>query len=449
MSGVRGAGRCWQLIACVALASATSTAQENPNAAQPIDLPTALRLAGAQNLDVAIARERLAEARAAEESAREQFFPWLSPGAGYRRHEGRIQKVEGTIIDVTKQSYDAGAAVRAQVDLGDAYFKTLAAHQLVGAAGEGLDAQSRDAVLAAAEGYFDLAKAQAAVGVAGEGVRISEDYENQLHQAVDIGIAFKGEELRVRVQTERERLRLRQTEEEQRVAAARLAQTLHLDALVELVARDADLAPLSLPGADAPLAALVRQALDARPELKQSRALMAAARETKVGVIYGPMIPSVGVQVFAGGLGGGVNNDTDHFGDAEDYFAGLSWRIGPGGLFDFGRIHAAEARLHGAQVAEEKLKDEITRQVVETDARVRSLADQLATVKGQLSAAGESLRLTRQRKEFGVGNVLENIQAEEDLTRARNDYVAAIAEYDKAQYRLRYATGASPALPPQ
>ncbi len=95
------------------------------------------------------------------------------------------------------------------------------------------------------------------------------------------------------------------------------------------------------------------------------------------------------------------------------------------------------------------MKDEITRQVVETDARVRSLADQLATVKGQLSAAGESLRLTRQRKEFGVGNVLENIQAEVDLTRARNDYIAAIAEYDKAQYRLRYATGASPALPPQ
>ena len=95
------------------------------------------------------------------------------------------------------------------------------------------------------------------------------------------------------------------------------------------------------------------------------------------------------------------------------------------------------------------MKDEITRQVVETDARVRSLADQLATVKGQLSAAGESLRLTRQRKEFGVGNVLENIQAEEDLTRARNDYIAAIAEYDKAQYRLRYAAGASPALPPQ
>jgi len=422
-------------------------AQENPNPAQPIDLPTALRLAGAQNLDVAIARERLAEARAAQESAREQFFPWLSPGASYRRHEGRIQKVEGVIIDADKQSYNAGGTLATQVDLGDAYFKTLAAQQLVRAAGQGLDAERRDSVLAAAQGYFDLAKAQAGIGVAREAVKISEDYEDQLRQAVAIGIAFKGEELRVRVQTERERLRLRQVQEEQRVAAARLAQTLHLDPAVDLVARDADLVPLSLPGADAGLGALVSQALASRPELKQSRSLVAAARETRAAAVYGPMIPAVGAQVFGGGLGGGVNRDTGHFGDSEDYFAGLSWRIGPGGLFDFGRIHAAESRLHGAQLVEEKLKDEITRQIVEADARVRSLADQLATVKRQLSAADESLRLTQQRKEFGVGNVLENIQAEQELSRARNDYVAAIAEYDKAQYVLRNATGASPALP--
>src|SRR5262249_8794167 len=254
-----------------------------------IDLPTALRLAGAQNLDVAIARERLAEARAAQESAREQFFPWVSPGAGYRRHDGKIQRVEGPIIDADKQSYNAGATLTAQVDLGDAYFKTLAAQQVVKAADQGLAAQSRDAVLAAAQGYFDLAKAQARIGVAREGVKISEDYEGELHQAVAIGIAFKGEELRVHVQTEAERVRLRQAPEEQRVAAARLAQTLHLAPTVDLVARDTDLVPLSLPGADAELRVLVRQALASRPELQQSSALVAAARETRAAAVYGPM----------------------------------------------------------------------------------------------------------------------------------------------------------------
>ena len=57
-------------------------------AQETIDLPTVLRLAGAQNLDVQIARQRLAEAAAADTSATLQFLPWLSPALGYRGHGG-------------------------------------------------------------------------------------------------------------------------------------------------------------------------------------------------------------------------------------------------------------------------------------------------------------------------------------------------------------------------
>ena len=51
------------------------------------------------------------------------------------------------------------------------------------------------------------------------------------------------------------------------------------------------------------------------------------------------------------------------------------------------------------------------------------------------------MRLARERKEFAVGVVLENIQAEQDLTRARLDYLRAVAEFDKAQYALLRAAG--------
>jgi len=40
-----------------------------------------------------------------------------------------------------------------------------------------------------------------------------------------------------------------------------------------------------------------------------------------------------------------------------------------------------------------------------------------------------------------VGVVLENIQAEQDLTRARLDVLTAIAEVNKAQYALKKAVG--------
>ncbi len=122
-----------------------------------------------------------------------------------------------------------------------------------------------------------------------------------------------------------------------------------------------------------------------------------------------------------------------------DYGIGLSWRVGPGGLFDTGRIHAGEARLETGELERAKLRDEITRQVVEAHASAHSLADQIEFSKKALSAAEQSLKLARQRQQFGVGEVLENIQAEQDLTRARLDYLTAITGHNRAQFALRRA----------
>src|SRR5207244_1229343 len=411
------------------------------NNVYPIDLPTALRLANAQNLDIQIARERLKEAKANRESAVELFFPWVAPGAVYRRHENRIQDVVGNIIDADKQSYTVGGAITAQMDLGDAVYKSLAAKQLVNAADHALESQRQDATLASAQGYYDLAKAKAIVDVVKEALSISQDYQNQLHDAVAAGIAFKGDELRVQTQTERYQIALRQALEHQRASAARLAQILHLDSSVELVPQDTDLVPLALVETNAPLDSLVQQALSSRPELKQSQALVTAARDAKNGAVYGPLIPSVGAQAFVGGLGGGKNNSTGSFGQSEDYLVGLGWRIGPGGLFDVGRTRASNARLETAKLTGEKVRDELTREVVESHTRAQSLLDQLATTKQSLATASETLRLTRERKQFGVGAVLEDIQAQQELIRARSDYLNAVAEFNKAQYGLTKAVG--------
>jgi outer membrane protein TolC len=448
-TGTAGAFRCpgspaWALaVAAVALLTAAAAAATNEvsRGVDRIDLPTALRLAGAQNLDVQIARERLVEARANHQGAVAQFFPWLAPGAAYRRHEGRVQAVDGTIFDADKQSYVVGGALTAQLDIGEAIYKSLAAKQLVRAADHAFAAQQQEAILGAAQGYFDLAFGQAAVNVAKESVRISSDYENQVGRAVEGGIAFRGDQLRIRVQTERNQLALRQAEEQQRLAGARLAQTLHLDAAVQLAVGDTDLAPLDLPGSNATVESLVREALTARPELKQSQALVAAARDAERGVLFGPMVPSLGAQAFVGGLGGGRNDDTGNFGDQQEYAIGLNWRIGPGGLFDFSRRRAAASRLQGTRLTEEKIRDEIGRQVVEAFTRMRSTADQLETARRALRDAEEGLRLAQTRQEFAVGVVLENIQAEQDLTRARLDYFKTVAEFNKAQYALTKAVG--------
>ena len=58
-----------------------------------------------------------------------------------------------------------------------------------------------------------------------------------------------------------------------------------------------------------------------------------------------------------------------------------------------------------------------------------------------IGAAQEALKLERERKEFAVGVVLETLQSEQDVTKARLDYVNTIMELNKAQYRLKAAVG--------
>ncbi len=420
----------------------TAQAQSTNGTVELIDLPTALRLAGAQNLDVQIARERLKEAEANRTSALEQFFPWVAPGVVYHRRDGVAQAVPaGTISDAHFQSYSPGATLAAQVSLGDAIYNSLAAKQKVSASDKALEAQRQESILVAAQGYFDLARAKTLVEVSRQALQTSQDYERQLGQAVASGIAFKGDELRVRTQTQGYQIALRQGLEQQRIAAADLARLLHLDSRVELIPQGGELLPLTLFGTNTVLEALVQQALSARPELRQNEALVLAARAEKNGAVYGPLIPTLGAQVFGGGLGGGPDNGPSTFDSTADYLVGLSWRLGPGGLFDSGRIRASKTKLTATELAETKLKDAITSEVVANLTRVRSLFDQIALAEQKLASANETLHLTRERKQYGVGVVLEDIQAQQDLTRARADYATTVAEYNKAQFGLSRAVG--------
>jgi outer membrane protein TolC len=419
-----------------------SAAPTPTNGVYLIDLPTALRLAGARNVDLQIARERLKEAEANHQIAVEQFFPWIAPGASYHRRDGLAQAVPaGTISDAHFQSYSPGVSLSAQMALGDAIYNSLAARQLARASNHALETQLQESVLLSAQGYLELAKAKALVEVIRQALATSRDYQQQLHVAVEAGIAFKGDEFRVQGETERYEISLRQTLEQQRLASALLAQVLHLDARIELAPQEAELARLTLVETNSTLEALVVRALASRPELRQSQASVAAAQAGKDAALFGPLIPSIGAQAFGGGLGGGPDNGPSNFGPEGDYTFGVSWRLGPGGLFDPGRINAGKARLAAARLSGVKLKDVIVTQVVSTQARVLSLDSQIELAKRNLATADQTLRLTRERKQFGVGIVLEDIQAQQALTQARSGYVTAVAEYNKAQYALNRAIG--------
>jgi outer membrane protein TolC len=280
------------------------------------------------------------------------------------------------------------------------------------------------------------------VDVVSQALSISQSYEQQLNEAVRIGIAFKGDAVRVQTQTQRLQLELTRARERQRLAAARLAQTLHLQPLVELTPAEREPAPLALAGLNAPPKELIRTALENRPELARSTAEIAAAEQGRRGAIYGPLIPTIGGQAFGGEFNGGPGDTTANGGSRQDYTVGLSWKVGPGGLFDLGRIRANRAKLSAAELRDEKLRDQIGNEVVDGYTQVQSLFEQLRVARLNLSAAEETLRLTRHRKELGVGVVLEDIQAQQELLQARNDLVTIVTQLNQQQYALLRSVGA-------
>lgn len=409
--------------------------------AEPIDLPTTLRLAGANAIEVQIAQQKLEEARGNEEQRVLAFIPTLTVGVGYKNHQGAVQEVGGNVIDVAKQSYNLGGAASMDLNFGDAWYKRLAAKQQAEAASKGVEAERLTTQAKAAAAYFELVRAQASVAVADEAVKISQDYGKQVANAVQAGVAFKGDALRVDVQTRRNQLDLERARGAVKQASVALAAILRLDPSVELKAADGEPAVLKLANANVDAKSLTQKALAQRPEIAQQLAQLAAVRHERDAAVKGPWVPTFTAQVFAGGLDGGVNTSTRGLGDSEDYFVGLSWKIGAGGLFDKGRKRSAEAKLKQAELEEAKIKEAIVAEVVASQEHVKALAKEVEASREAVKAAEENNKLTHERREFAVGIVLETVLAEQELTKARLDYLNAVTSHNAAQYLLMRSLG--------
>src|SRR5258708_39964746 len=93
----------------------------------PINLPTALTLANAQPLDIALASERVRLAAAQLDRAKVLWLPNLIWGVDYFRHDGRIQDTPGVIMDTSKSSFLARVPPIAVFPIAHATFEPLAA----------------------------------------------------------------------------------------------------------------------------------------------------------------------------------------------------------------------------------------------------------------------------------------------------------------------------------
>src|SRR5262249_41494614 len=193
-----------------------------------INLASALQLANARSVDVAVAGERVRLAAAQYDRAHVAWLPTIQLGIDYFRHDGRIQDVQGNIIDTSKSSFMLGAAPNAVFALSDAIFAPLAARQVVQAREAELQASTNDTPLSVAEAYFNVQQARGELAGAIDAVRRSEELVLRTTELAR-DLAPPVEATRARAELARRKQAVQAARERWRVASAELTRILRLD----------------------------------------------------------------------------------------------------------------------------------------------------------------------------------------------------------------------------
>lgn len=421
---------------------------DEPNT-YPIDLPTALRLADANNPTVNVARARAREAAAHLDRARVAWVPNLTFGPSFFYHGGIDQNRRGDIFSVARGNFALLGGPTLRVDLADALYLPLVARRGVQSAAARSRAATNDAQLEAALAYLDLLETHALLAINADILTRVE----QILTAAEAGLkAGTGKtaadanraatELRVRQQ---ERIVLRGRAG---AAAARLARVLYLDPAVELIPFDPVIIPVVLVPAELGLNQLVATGLRNRPEAAAAVADLQAAGTLVRQARVTPFLPRAQADFLGGGFSGGLN---DRFGPMRgqyNTFVGLAWELDNLGAGNAAMIRARQAAYEAVMYRFREVEARVSAEVVEAARTAAARFDTLDEAQEAVRQAEEMYRKFRDVS-FGVPgpkgrlvfDALEVLTAVQALNQARVLYLQQVVEFNRSQFRLFTAMG--------
>lgn len=439
---------------------------------QPIDLPGALRLAGANDLDIAIARERVAQSFAELQQARVMWLPSLYIGPNWIRHDGQAQVVEGQVRTISKSSLflggtaAAGSSVSGPVPAGgpaqvsgltsilrfsDAIFEPLAARQVVEARRAGIQTATNDALLGVAEAYLDLQRAAGMLAIAREAATNAETLANLTASYARTGAGLDADYRRAVTERDRQRKNVELAVGDLEVASAELVRRTRLDPRLVVAPVEPPETVLRLVPESCPIDELIATGLRSRPELAEAQALVQATLTRLKQAKLRPFIPSLAFRYSGGGFGGGQNGFFGDFNSRSDADVNLYWEIQNLGFADraIARQRAAQQRTANLELL--KTQDRVASEVVGAEKGRIAASRQMNEAGRALPEAQASLALNLTNIRRGAGlpgatrpiEVLQPIQA---LAQARADYLDAVLAYNRAQFRLYRALGRPPVL---
>ncbi len=429
----------------------------------PIDLPTVMQLAGADNWSVKIARERVCEAQAGYVEACAAWLPSLVYGAGYNHHEGEIQGTNGDIISASRGSwfFGGGAAVgnnpvaggsggplrfTADLSLADAIYRPLVARRRVDAARLGSNRVFNDTMLAASVTYFDLVEAQAGLVIAHRNLQDGQRLAQITDAFVEAGKGTIADSRRVEVIINQRQQEIIDRATDVEIASARLAQVLQLDntkldPTMGLFAAENIVGPVDLVDSSLDVSSLVHTALVSREDICEAEQVARAAQTEAELERVRPFMPNVHLGYSGGVFGGGQGGNVDKLDGRSDVDVQVTWQLRNMGMGNRAALQQRQSQLRQAVYQGKQLKDSIATEVSTAYHRVQQFSRAMQLTGASVSAATDALEKNIESIRGLEGMPLESVSSVEQLATSRTEYLRSVMNYNRSQLQLIRAIG--------
>ncbi|HUR55931.1 MAG TPA: TolC family protein [Gemmataceae bacterium] len=421
----------------------------------PINLATALQLGNARPLDVQIAGRQVAVAAAQYDRAKLAWVPNLVVGIDYFAHAGLQQNFAGETPSSNRSTFMVGAGPNVVFHFSDAVYAPLAARQDVRARQSHEQAAINDSTLQVAEAYFAVQQARGELAGA---LVVQKHAQELVRRAAELvkGLAAPPEESRAKVELARRKQATVVARERWRTASADLARLLRLDPAAVVEPVEPPFLPVTLIDATFGVDGLIPIALTTRPELAGGQAVVQATLARLKQEKIRPLVPSLAVRGAStnpgGTLAGGafVGGPGGTSGGRFDIDMQLLWEFQALGFGNRARVSERKAEHEVATLELFRTQDRIAAEVVQAFAQVRSAAERAneaeSGLREALNLVDKSLDGLGQTRRVGESLVLivrpqEAVASVQALAQANADYFAAVADYNRAQFRLYRALG--------
>ncbi len=428
----------------------------------PINLSSALQLSSAAPIDVQLAAERVRAATALLEQANAVWLPTITIGGDYNRHDGPIQDVSGQIINTSRSSamfgLGSGIGSAAIFSPNDAIFGPLAARQILAARNADTQAAANNLMVATTDAYFTVQQSRGELAGATDATRHTEELVRRVKK-LSTGLVSPLEVTRAETHLARRQAAESTARERWQVASAELARLLRLDSRAQLDPLEPPDLRITLINEDQTVDDLVVIGLTHRPELASNQAQVQATLTLLRQEKMRPLVPSVLLRGFStpvtgtlgyGLFGGGTNGSMGSFGSRDDFDLQLLWQLDNLGFGNRARIHGRESDLRAATLELFRTQDRVAADVAQAHAQAREARRRVGLAEAEAKLALESY----ERNLEGLGQIRragelvqtvvrpqEVVAAVQDLAQAYDNYYGAVADNNRAQFRLYRAMG--------